>query len=108
MERKRSRMEIISGMLAIVQGKNGSIKPTHLMYKANLSHSQMKIYLDERKAIEVTGNVMWNHISSEGRLAGIAFDSPSSEVQQIILNYAFEIHPDALVKHWFSGWDQKS
>lgn len=66
---------------------------------------KMKIYLEEDNTVEVEGHVVWNRITEEGRYAGVNFDTAPLEVQEEILNYAFEINPDELVKHWFSGWD---
>lgn len=44
---RRNKQDIIYDMLKAVQGKGGSILPTHLLYKSNLSHSKMKDYLEE-------------------------------------------------------------
>jgi predicted transcriptional regulator len=47
MKEKRGKLEIVYDILAAVQKKNGSIKPTHLLYKSNLSYQRMNIYLEE-------------------------------------------------------------
>ena len=47
MASRRSRLELIFDILLAIQNKGGTIKPTHLMYKSNLSHKLLNNYLDE-------------------------------------------------------------
>lgn len=45
--KRRSRLELIYDILLAIQNKGGIIKPTHLMYKSNLSHKLLNNYLEE-------------------------------------------------------------
>lgn len=47
MSSRRSRLELIFDILLAITDKGGRIKPTHLMYKSNLSHKLLQGYLDE-------------------------------------------------------------
>ncbi|MBI2208624.1 hypothetical protein HYU50_03945 [Candidatus Woesearchaeota archaeon] len=45
-EKRRGKLEIIADILSSMQKKEGRIKPTHLLYKSNLSHSKLKEYIN--------------------------------------------------------------
>ena len=47
MNKKRTRLEVMHDILEVVKGRNGKIKPTHILYKSNLSYQMMEEYLKE-------------------------------------------------------------
>ncbi|MFT4343774.1 MAG: winged helix-turn-helix domain-containing protein, partial [Candidatus Woesearchaeota archaeon] len=47
MSKKRNRLEVIYDILVAIRNKNGRIKPTHILYKSNLSHKMMNEYLSD-------------------------------------------------------------
>ena len=44
--KRRGKLEIIADILRSIQSKGGNIKPTHLLYKSNLSHTKLMEYVD--------------------------------------------------------------
>ena len=53
MNKKRNKLEIIRDILEVVKNRSGRIKPTHILYKSNLSHQMMEEYLAELKGKEL-------------------------------------------------------
>ncbi len=49
MGKRRTRIDIINDILRAIKEKGGLIKPTHLLYKANLSYQLLTEYVDELK-----------------------------------------------------------
>jgi predicted transcriptional regulator len=47
MNKRRDRLQVIHDILKTISDKNGKIKPTHILYKSNLSHHMMDEYLKE-------------------------------------------------------------
>ncbi|MEK6926968.1 MAG: DUF4364 family protein [Nanoarchaeota archaeon] len=47
MAKKRNRLEIIRDILEVIKNKSGKIRPTHILYKSNLSYGMMEEYMNE-------------------------------------------------------------
>lgn len=55
MSSRRTKIEIIHDILSAIQKKGGKIKPTHLLYKSNLSYKKMLEYVGELIKKEMVG-----------------------------------------------------
>ena len=44
--KRRGKLEVIADILRSIQDKDGKIKPTHLLYRSNLSHAKLKEYIN--------------------------------------------------------------
>jgi len=55
--KRRDKLEIVNDILVAIQNKGGKIKPTHLLYKSNLSHKKMMEYLSELMQKEMVSEV---------------------------------------------------
>ena len=71
--KKRDRLQVIHDILKCINDKSGKIRPTHILYKSNLSHQMMDEYLQElieKRFIEEkseNGNNRTYSITQKGR-----------------------------------------
>ena len=54
---RREKLDIITDILQAIRDKGGTIKPTHLLYKSNLSHDSMKRYVGDLIEKELVAEV---------------------------------------------------
>lgn len=68
---------------------------------------KLRVYLLDDKSVEVEGQPVWVQEIGEGHVVGVNFINTNAQVQDTLLQYAFEIKKDDMVKHWFEGWEKK-
>ncbi|MEM5790691.1 MAG: winged helix-turn-helix domain-containing protein [Candidatus Aenigmatarchaeota archaeon] len=72
MNSRRTRTQIYIDILRSIQRANGKLKKTHIVYKANLTHSRLDKYLDfmlskQYLVEEKIGNQIFFSITKKGQ-----------------------------------------
>ena len=66
---------------------------------------KLNIFLDEATVVRLAGHIIWVKHALEHNQAGVIFDEVDQKTQDTLLEHAFVLNRDDLVKHWFKGWD---
>ena len=65
---------------------------------------KLNIFLDQATVVRLSGHIVWVRHALAHNQAGIVFDEVDQKTQDMILDHAFDINRDDLVKHWYKGW----
>lgn len=68
---------------------------------------RVKIYLSEGTVVLAGGHIVWSRPENGQNQAGVSFSEISAKAQEMILEHAFEIKKEDVVKYWFQGWEGK-
>ncbi len=79
---RRSRISILADILKLVRA-NGDIKPTHILYKANLSHPRMKKHLALLIEGEFIREIKGNHVVYRITEKGEKFISEVKKIEKL-------------------------
>ncbi len=89
---RRSKIQIYTDILKVVRTNNGKIKKTHIVYKANLTHSRLSSYLD---LLMERGFILEEKISSgifyKITEKGIKFLEDMTKLKEISTAFGFPI-----------------
>ena len=91
MTKKRNKLEIIKDILEVIKSKNGKIKPTHILYKSNLSYWMMDDYLSEL----IAKNFIEERINGKNKtyvikLKGLEFLEKYAIIEDFTISFGLE------------------
>ena len=68
---------------------------------------KVTLYLTETETIALDAKVAWIRTRGNEIHAGVVFIDIPQEAQDTLIDYAFTVQPDQVVKNWFKGWEEK-
>lgn len=90
--KRRDRLEIIHDILHVIREKGDRIKPTHILYKSNLSHQMLTEYMTDL----ISKSFIVEDIDKRGKRTyrltekGFAYLADYSTVRKFVDSYGLE------------------
>ena len=79
-----------------------------LSNKGVAQHQKVKMTIEiaDDVKVQLNGHILWVKAQNNEAQLGITFYDTPDEVQNLILQHAFELDRKKFVKQWYKGWDK--